>query len=1478
MAEFKILFLIALLLTLFAFFGCTGETPIPGVPYTVSQFVRLTTTTDYNHFTNGDLNGLVLYMDWNRIGFRDANFGGGTGSGVDTNTQTAGFTDSQGNWIQRFNVVKSGSGSVSAETVADFNNPVSWARINMSSPTGFVWNRNPSNIDVYFGESTDTGKFFFRGAGSEFDGNLKVNGNYLCNDTNCYLISDLNIRGGTATFTDTNWETSFPLFDANMRGTYVPYTGATSDVNINSKNFFSTGRGTFGNNTTVTIEPNGGGTCGDIGGGGSSYSAGDSLSYKIYPYRTVNGTRIYASFETPRSASVTSDGDLIMCVWGYMEAYDPVPNAEGYRVLRALNGGGYTTYHDYVGNTTLDLTDNGSGWSAGSTITPTSYTYVALVVDGNVNAGNVYSSGRICDSVGCIGASSSTIDTNAWTAGIISDQNVFQIDLNTLGNLKADGNYLCDASNCFLISDLNVQGTGSSGIDTNWQTSWNTFDTNMKATYAQLNDVNTWGDLRYYPLNSNPANYLTTADVNLTLEDLNKVMSRGNTTNYDINLYKPTPELRLMSSNNNQYGRLTVSDTDNKMSLSNITAQVGAVGQSMTNTTSKFVTLANETNFDFNGNNPFSIEAWIYPTATTDFRTIAGKTDGTRGYILTLYTGSYEPYFYILDTSGQRRVRAGVAVTPNQWNHVVATYDGSGNISGAKIFVNNGGDTTVVVTAGATTSIMNNSSLKVGTWETAGYYFLGNIDELIVYDKALSVSEISASYNSGNGIYHTPDTNIKAILHMDNDVTDSSGLGNNGTWTGAPVYTTGIVSTISTDAEVEALSIKDGLASGESSIITLGTLSSRTILAGKTQQFWTSGIQRMALDVNGNLGIGTTTPLNKLQVVGDINSSGATSKIAFDGNLISNDNTFIYNNSTDRLGLGTTATDHKLTIQDDTLGAGFKLIKTGTANVATTMVLKNTDLTTNGGVLLYIDRGKQANSSSILFKTNNVLKARFGLAPSSDDFLMSRYTGSAGSETEYETLRINNTTGNIGVGVSTPTAKLHLVAGSSDANKAPLKFTSGNLLTTTEAGSIEFLTDDYYATISTGAGGQYTYWLPAQSDTYAKASSQITANFAPYIAMGQSVPVTGSWGTTNTWLTNTGVVTNATFQADLGSAKVINRLYYQNAHHLGGATANGAKNYTVWGSNDANFLDTNYSKDTNWTQIGGTRQFLQHVLLDQSDPQYETVTNTTAYRYYRLKIADNWGGTYIGLRLIQFQDTTQPSGREKIVLTNGETGLTSGRIPYTTTNGRLTDSSNFLFDGNSISLLSDSGKLKFGAGADAEIFYDGTDLNINPKSVGSGKVNIQGDLATDGNIFTNMIYGEDYNKSDTGFETLDLVNVDEYVRVTKLGAGSLNGFTVADGNLIASVAGVYQINAKASVESASVGGDNGMKVFVNDVGQNNCYDHEHTSNTPIGFIIAGCFVRLNVGDKLNLRFDDHQAPVTDLILLNANLNALRVGN
>jgi hypothetical protein len=288
-------------------------------------------------------------------------------------------------------------------------------------------------------------------------------------------------------------------------------------------------------------------------------------------------------------------------------------------------------------------------------------------------------------------------------------------------------------------------------------------------------------------------------------------------------------------------------------------------------------------------------------------------------------------------------------------------------------------------------------------------------------------------------------------------------------------------------------------------------------------------------------------------------------------------------------------------------------------------------------------------------------------------------------------LILAKTTGRVGIGTTAPTAKLHLAAGTATASTAPLKFTSGTLLSATEAGAVEFLTNDYYATRTTGAGGNLSYYPPAQSSTYVKATTEQSANLYAYFATDPTKSLTGSFSGTSWATTNPGTTTNQALHIDLGSAKSINRIYYQNWHNSGANTDRGVKNFTLWGSNTAGaFADTTYATDTDWTQITAglsATNFDQHTASDVADPKYITLTSTTAYRYYRLKFADNWGGTaYMGLRRVELQDTTQSNGRGKIVITNAESGLTTGRIPYATTGGFLIDSANLTYDGTLLTL------------------------------------------------------------------------------------------------------------------------------------------------------------------------------------------------
>jgi hypothetical protein len=62
----------------------------------------------------------------------------------------------------------------------------------------------------------------------------------------------------------------------------------------------------------------------------------------------------------------------------------------------------------------------------------------------------------------------------------------------------------------------------------------------------------------------------------------------------------------------------------------------------------------------------------------------------------------------------------------------------------------------------------------------------------------------------------------------------------------------------------------------------------------------------------------------------------------------------------------------------------------------------------------------------------------------------------------------DDTNNRLGIGTNSPTAGVHIRAGSAAASSAPIKLVSGTVMTSPEAGAIEFTTDDLFFTISTG--------------------------------------------------------------------------------------------------------------------------------------------------------------------------------------------------------------------------------------------------------------------------------------------------------------------------------------------------------------------------------------------------------------------------
>jgi len=114
-----------------------------------------------------------------------------------------------------------------------------------------------------------------------------------------------------------------------------------------------------------------------------------------------------------------------------------------------------------------------------------------------------------------------------------------------------------------------------------------------------------------------------------------------------------------------------------------------------------------------------------------------------------------------------------------------------------------------------------------------------------------------------------------------------------------------------------------------------------------------------------------------------------------------------------------------------------------------------------------------------------------------DDFGLMFSTGQ--SANDVEAMRITSG-GKVGIGLTVPTAILHLKAWTATASTAPLKFTSGTLTTAPEAGAVEFLTDAYYATITT--------WTARKTFAFLEAPIFTTSIQTPTIELGHATDTT----------------------------------------------------------------------------------------------------------------------------------------------------------------------------------------------------------------------------------------------------------------------------------------------------------------------------------------------------------------------------------
>ena len=190
---------------------------------------------------------------------------------------------------------------------------------------------------------------------------------------------------------------------------------------------------------------------------------------------------------------------------------------------------------------------------------------------------------------------------------------------------------------------------------------------------------------------------------------------------------------------------------------------------------------------DKDGTEAFSISAWVKYTSGSSIAIVAKNDSGTpSGYSLFSQAVGGINWYPATSAGGYIQVKSTNGVNDGNWHHVLATYDGSGNASGAKIYVDGSLDTTIV-TDTATGSSSNSTDLQIGARDGTGLPFNGSIDDVAIFntDKSASASSI---YNSGVPSDLSEESGLEGYWTFDDatfstnwTVPDASTNSNNGT-------------------------------------------------------------------------------------------------------------------------------------------------------------------------------------------------------------------------------------------------------------------------------------------------------------------------------------------------------------------------------------------------------------------------------------------------------------------------------------------------------------------------------------------------------------------------------------------------------------------------------------------------------------------------------------------------------------------------
>lgn len=180
-----------------------------------------------------------------------------------------------------------------------------------------------------------------------------------------------------------------------------------------------------------------------------------------------------------------------------------------------------------------------------------------------------------------------------------------------------------------------------------------------------------------------------------------------------------------------------------------------------------YIVLANESNFDFDRDDPFSMAVWLKSTpGDTSIQQIIGKAADYTPYAGIHLFKNYDDVnstragslsFVINSAWGDDNrlwvyATAATPINDGNWHYYIITYNGSSSTSGMKIY-QDGSLLATSAKGSLSNSILNDIAVGIGARGDGSpqYHenFNGIMDDVRIYNRELSASEVKLLYNLG---------------------------------------------------------------------------------------------------------------------------------------------------------------------------------------------------------------------------------------------------------------------------------------------------------------------------------------------------------------------------------------------------------------------------------------------------------------------------------------------------------------------------------------------------------------------------------------------------------------------------------------------------------------------------------------------------------------------------------------------------------